>query len=60
MLFLLVLAYVALCLVAGFAGRHTRVGFWGAFFISLLISPPLAILLMILFNPRAKPADIAK
>ncbi len=54
MQFLLLLAYVALCVVAGFAGRHTRVGFWGSFFISFLITPPIAILLMILFYPRQR------
>ena len=53
--FLLMLAYVALCVVAGYAGRGTRVGFWGSFFISLLITPPIAILLMILFHPSQRP-----
>jgi hypothetical protein len=52
--FLLLLAYVALCVVAGYAGRHTRVGFWGVFFISILITPPVAVLLMILFHPRLR------
>lgn len=53
--FLLLLAYAALCVVAGYAGRKTQVGFWGSFFISFLITPPLAILLMILFYPRQRP-----
>lgn len=59
MAFLLILAYLALCVVAGFAGRHTKVGFWGSFLISVLVTPPLAVLLMILFHPRPKPTEKA-
>jgi hypothetical protein len=54
MAFLLLLAYVTLCVVVGYAGRLTRVGFWGSFFISLLITPPVAIVLMILFQPHRR------
>jgi len=55
MQFLLLLAYTALCLLAGYAGRNSRAGFWGGFFISFLITPPIAVLLMILFQPRQRP-----
>ncbi|HUI78258.1 MAG TPA: hypothetical protein VLY24_10085 [Bryobacteraceae bacterium] len=47
-----VIAYMALCVVAGFAGRHRRIGFWGFLFFSVLITPILGLLFMYFAAPR--------
>ena len=31
--------YLALCFLAGIAGRRRRVGFWGYFFLSIIFTP---------------------
>jgi hypothetical protein len=42
------------CLVVGLFGIHRRIGFVGFFILSLLLTPPLTLLLLVL--TRAKPA----
>jgi hypothetical protein len=48
-----VAAYILCCLVAAFVGRYTRMGPYGTFFISLLVTPLLMLLLLILFAPSS-------
>jgi uncharacterized membrane protein len=43
-----VVLYVIFCLLAGFAGIYRRMGFFGTFFLSLLLTPLLVLLLLIL------------
>jgi hypothetical protein len=43
-----VVLYVIFCLLAGFAGSYRRIGFFGTFFLSLLLTPLLVLLLLIL------------
>lgn len=46
---------VALCsLIIGFFGRRKRMGFWGFFFASLLLTPVFGLLLLVVAGP-AKP-----
>jgi len=45
--------YILLCLLVGAAGRYTRAGFWGTFVVSLLITPFLSFLFLLLFRRRA-------
>ncbi len=40
------LVYLVLCGVAGFFGRKRRVGFWGFFFLSILVTPVITMLLI--------------
>ena len=51
-IFSLVIAYVALCVVAGIAGRNRRIGFWGYLFFSVLITPLFSLLFMYFATPR--------
>ena len=48
----LVLAYLALCFVAGFAGRNRRIGFWGFFFSSIIFTPVITLLFIYFAMPR--------
>jgi uncharacterized membrane protein len=49
----LVVAYVLLCFLAAYAGRYRRMGFYGTFIISLLITPLVMLLLLTLFGPSS-------
>ena len=43
--------YLALCLVAGVAGRKRRIGFWGYFFCSFIFTPIISILFLFFASP---------
>jgi hypothetical protein len=47
----LFLVYIGLCVMTGFMGRRTVVGFWGFLFLSILITPFLPMLAMLLTRP---------
>lgn len=47
----LVVAYLGLCVATGFMARRTMVGFWGFLFLSILITPFLPMLAMLLTRP---------
>ena len=47
-----VLGYLALCLVAGIAGRNRRIGFWGFFFCSFIFTPVISLLFLYFSTPR--------
>jgi hypothetical protein len=47
----LILIAVLCSLFIGFLGRRKRLGFWGFFFASLLLTPFLGLLLLIVAGP---------
>jgi hypothetical protein len=46
-----IILYLAFCVLAGLCGTHRRMGFLGAFLLSLVITPVLSLLLLILTAP---------
>jgi hypothetical protein len=44
------LAYLILCVIAGYLGRDSRLGFWGVTAASLFVTPVLTLLFVILFG----------
>ena len=48
----LVIAYLALCLVAGIVGRDRRIGFWGFLFCSMVFTPIISLLFLYFASPR--------
>lgn len=46
-------AYLLLCLVAGFAGRKRRIGFWGFLFCSFIFTPIISLLFLYFSTPRS-------
>ena len=52
------IAYVILALIVGLAGRNKTVGFWGFFLLSLILTPVVTGLFMILNRDR-KPRRVA-
>ena len=47
----LILLNVALAYLIGFLGRNRRLGFWGHFFCSLLLTPIIGLLLVVATEP---------
>ena len=52
-----VVLYVIFCLLAGLAGSQRRMGFFGTFLRSLVITPVLVLLLLILTRPSRAERD---
>jgi len=48
---MLVVIYLATCLLIGLIGRHRKLGFWGYFFGSVLLSPLMGMLLVAVSGP---------
>jgi uncharacterized membrane protein len=46
-----VVVYILCCLITGYFGRYRRMGFFGTFMISLVITPLLMLILLALFGP---------
>lgn len=53
------LAFVGLSLLIGAFGRDRKMGFWGYFFASLLLTPAVGLLLVLGSDRRPRPADAA-
>ena len=49
--FLLVLVNIVLSYFIGFLGRNRKLGFWGHFFGSLLLTPVIGLLLIVATDP---------
>lgn len=44
------LVYLVLCLLAGFFGRGTRIGYWGTVVVSIVVTPLVVLIGIILFG----------
>jgi hypothetical protein len=44
--------YVALCVVAGIAGRNRRIGFWGFLFCSVIFTPFISLAFLFFAAPQ--------
>ena len=51
---LAVIIYLIFCLLAGFCGIHRRMGCFGTFLISLVITPVLVLFVLILTAPSPR------
>jgi hypothetical protein len=49
---LLFFFYIGLCLTVAILGRHTRIGYWGTFLVSMLATPFLVFMFLFFFTPR--------
>jgi hypothetical protein len=56
----LITVYLVLCLAIGFLGRRRRIGFWGFFFASILLTPMLAGIFIFLAAPAKRRRPIVK
>ena len=49
----IILLVVLGSLIIGFLGRRKKLGFWGFFFASLMLTPVFGLLLLVIAGPRA-------
>jgi len=47
-----IFVYLALCLLVGWRGMYTQLGFWGTTLMSLLLTPFVMFIALILFRSR--------
>ena len=57
---ILILVNIALAYFIGFLGRNRKLGFWGHFFASLLLTPIIGLLLILATDPRKGEEDEKK
>ena len=46
-----VVLYVIFCILAGLCGMHRRMGFFGTFLLSLVVTPVVVLLMLVLTAP---------
>ena len=56
----LLFIYVLLCGAAAFLGRRRRIGFWGFFFLSIIVTPFLTALFVFAAAPVKKTRAVAQ
>ncbi len=49
--------YVIFCLAVGFLGRHRKIGALGFFLVSLLLTPVISLLILVLTTDRRAQAS---
>lgn len=49
------IGFVLFCLFIGLLGSHRRFGFWGYFFLSILLTPVAGLLALVLTSPDPRP-----
>jgi Sec-independent protein secretion pathway component TatC len=49
----LIILYVICALLTGFLGRDRRMGYVGTVILSLVITPPLMLLILLMFGPKS-------
>jgi len=47
--------YVLLCLMVGFVGRWSRLGYWGVVLVSLALTPAVTGLCILFLSDRSRP-----
>ena len=52
-------AYLIFCLLVGLCGTHRRMGFTGTFILSLLMTPLLALFVLLITGPSRR-AEMAR
>lgn len=56
MIYILGAVYIVLCIPVAIVGMGSRLGFFGTFLFSLLLTPLLMIFFLIALTPRRRPA----
>jgi hypothetical protein len=54
---IIIIFYLAGCIVCGIMGRHTTIGFFGHLLLAFVITPPLAFLVQVVGRPSRKLRD---
>ncbi len=46
--------YLVLCLVAGLFGMRRVIGFWGTLFLSVMLTPLIMLIMLLMLAPKKK------
>lgn len=49
-----IVIYLGLCVLVGWKGRYTQLGFWGTTFLSLLLTPVIMFVGLVLFQSQPR------
>lgn len=49
-----IVLYLIFCVLAGLCGTHRRMGFFGTFLLSLIVTPVVVLLVLILTAPSRR------
>jgi hypothetical protein len=49
-----IVLYLIFCILAGLCGSHRRMGFFGTFLLSLVVTPVVVLLVLILTAPSRR------
>jgi hypothetical protein len=49
-----IVLYLIFCILAGLCGTHRRMGFFGTFLLSLVVTPVVVLLVLILTAPSRR------
>lgn len=49
-----IFVYLLFCWLVAYGGKHTRLGFYGVLIVSILITPLVAAIFIVLFQPRRR------
>jgi hypothetical protein len=48
------IAYIILCILTGLCGSHRRMGFFGTFFLALILTPLVMLPVLLLTGPSRR------
>lgn len=57
---ILILFYFVLCLIVSAFGANKSIGFWGTFFVSLLLSPLIGLIVALLSSSSSSESEVTK
>jgi len=52
---LVLTVYILLCILSGYVGRHTRIGFWGSLVIAVFLTPLITLPVLFLLGRGSPP-----
>jgi len=50
-----IILWIGLCFVVALSGQNKTVGYWGVFFLSLILSPLIGLIIGLVSAPKVKP-----
>jgi hypothetical protein len=53
-------AYLAFCILVGLCGSQRRMGFTGTFILSLIVTPPIMLIVLLITAPSRSAAEVER
>jgi hypothetical protein len=53
-------AYLAFCVLVGLCGSQRRMGFTGTFILSLVVTPPIALIVLLITGPSRSAVEVER